>query len=107
MLNHPPSQNVEFDQYCERKKQRYGELFSTEDLAPQFIPYLHTNTRIKVEDKNGKIHFGSVGITTGWRPAFLLMHSERCIGSSCLLTKEDKIIAYKDGHKYVPLGTPS
>lgn len=94
-------QNSSFEQYCEGKKRQYGELFSTKNLAQQFAPYLHTNTRLKVKDEHGKIHFGSVGITTGWAPVFLLMHSKRCIGSSFVLDKEHKILAYKEKHKYI------
>jgi hypothetical protein len=96
-------QNNSFEQYCKDKKRQYGELFSTKNLAQQFTPYLYTNTRLKIKDEHGKIHFGSIGVTTGWVPVFLLMHSKRCIGSSFVLNKEHKILAYKEKHKYIPM----
>lgn len=96
-----------FEQYCKNKKAQYGTLFSTKNLAQQFIPYLHTNTRLKIQDETGQTYFGTVGISTGWVPVFLLMHSTRSIGSSFILQPHHKITAIKTGHKYTPIETQS
>ena len=44
---------------------------------------------------------GTVGSTTGWRPAWLLMHRSNAIGSSDVLGPDDRVVAYWDGRRYV------
>jgi hypothetical protein len=70
------------------------------DSASQFKPFFHGD-RIKVEGPMG-IRFGRVGMTTGVKPAFLLMHRSTDIGSWDVLGKDDKIIAVKCRGRYVP-----
>jgi|BioPla2DNA2_1021312.scaffolds.fasta_scaffold50315_4 uncharacterized protein YydD (DUF2326 family) len=90
---------TKYDQYIERKRREYGEKFNPSDLAKQFIPYFNDGKRIKVETC-GMTITGTVGVTTGWKPAFLLMRTSRSIGSPCVLSENDKITAVKYGKKY-------
>lgn len=46
---------------------------------------------------------GTVGITTGWHPAFLLMSRSSAMGSSDVLSARDVIVAVKRGRSYVPV----
>lgn len=91
-----------FDDYLLRKRTEHGDKFDPSDLAPQFVPYLHEDQRIKVRTRWGEELTGTVGVTTGWRPAFLLMRRTSAYGSSTVLGKDDQIIAVKAG-KYVPV----
>lgn len=90
-----------------RGQAQYGEQFDASSLEPRFAPYLRTNTRIKVRRvyDNGEIEerTGRVGVTTGWRPAFLLMHRSSDTGSSDVLGSSDEIVAVKVGRYYIPV----
>lgn len=87
---------TECELYLKRKKVEYGDKFDPSDLALHFAPYLHSNTRIKVQHKGeDKVEHGRVGITTGWKPHFLLLYRVDSIGSSRLLYPEDKLLAIK------------
>jgi hypothetical protein len=85
---------MNFTEYLTRKRAEYGERFDPSELDPRFAPYLGTQTRIKVETC-GTVKTGTVGVTTGWRPVFLLMHNRRCVGSSWTLTSSSRLLAIK------------
>lgn len=82
-----------------------GQAFDPSELAPIFAPYLGTDVRLRVTTfhPHGGRHTrtGRVGITTGWRPAFLLMHRSNDHGSWDVLAHGDQIVAYWDGRRYV------
>ncbi len=61
-------------------------------IAKKFASYYGTNERIKVEFSHGEILTGTVGMTTGWKPVFLLIARSNSIGSSDILSDDDKII---------------
>lgn len=79
-----------------KEKEKYfegsGHYFDISDLCPKFISHFGENYRIKVVDKWGEIHTGYVGITTGWKPSFLLVYNSRSLGSSILLNDDYEII---------------
>ena len=79
-----------FGEYLKRKRAEYGEKFDASDLAPQFIPYYESGERIEVVSSWGTRR-GRIGITTGWRPAFLLMCRVSARGSSDVLRADDKV----------------
>jgi hypothetical protein len=87
----------------ERHLARRGQYTDTADLdaASQFKPFFHGD-RIKVSGPMG-VRFGRVGITTGTKPAFLLMHRITDIGSWDVLGKDDKIISVKCKGRYTPV----
>jgi len=85
--------NLHFEDYKEGKAREYGEKFDSSELDKQFISYFESGERIKVKFSCGDLKTGTVGITTGWKPVFILMLTKRSIGSSWTLSKKDKIIA--------------
>jgi len=86
------SANRSYEALCNRRRSQYGQQFSAESLAPQFVRFYETGQRIIVETKYGETLRGYVGVTTGWKPCFLLMHNTRSISSSNTLSADDKII---------------
>lgn len=75
------------------KRKKFGNKADISDLAEKFAEYWITGERIKVKFVYGEVKSGKVGITTGWKPVFILMLTSRSRGSSYTLAKEDKIIA--------------
>lgn len=92
-----------FEEYTDRKRREYGDKFDASALPAKFVPYFNSDQRIKVRSSYGWEHTGRVGITTGWRPAFLLMARSNQIGSSDVLDASDEIIAVQYGRTYVPV----
>lgn len=90
-----------FDDTLNRKTREHGTKFDPSDLASAFVPYYNSGERIKVRAPWGDETTGTVGMTTGWRPAFLLMRTSRSIGSSYVLRETDTVIAVKRGRVYV------
>lgn len=93
---------MNYDEYRARKVAEFGDKFDDSSLAPQFKRFLRTGQRIKVRTRYGETKFGTVGVTTGWKPSFLLMHNSRSIGSSTLLHADDEILGVKIGNEYRP-----
>ena len=67
-------------------------LIDYSDIAKKFIPYYESQKRIKVKFSYGETKGGTIGMTTGWKPVFILMLTSRSIGSSYILTDKEKII---------------
>lgn len=84
--------NTPFDFYLIKKEVQYGEQFDPSDLAEQFKPYYATDERIKVQFSTGEIKSGTVGVTTGHKPVFLLMLRKNSTGSSWTLSDKDIIL---------------
>lgn len=81
-----------FADFIETKKNIYGRKFSTKSLEKKFIPYFESGERIKVDFGYGTVKTGTVGITTGWAPVFLLMLRKDSSGSPWTLSSKDKIV---------------
>lgn len=85
-----------FNEYLKRKSKEYGDNFSDSGLAKQFIPYYESQERIEVDftSLDGEVYEtkrGTIGVTTGWVPCFILMLTKRSSGSSYTLRERDKI----------------
>jgi len=80
-----------FQEFLERKRCEYGSKFDSSDLAPEFIPFYESQQRIKV-DFGDIVLTGTVGVTTGWKPIFLLMRTSRSVGSIYTLSSSDHIL---------------
>jgi hypothetical protein len=91
--------NAYYEDYLSRKRAEYAD-FDPSQLAPAFIPFFHTGQRIKVRFSSGEEKTGTVGVTTGWRPAFLLMLKSSAHGSSEVLGAGDVPVAIKKGRTY-------
>jgi len=81
-----------YQEYIERKQKEYGAKFNSCDLAPQFIRYYENRQRVIVKTHYGETIRGYVGITTGWKPCFILLKNVRSIGSSETLSDKDEIV---------------
>jgi hypothetical protein len=81
-----------FELYMARGQARYDN-FDPRDLAAPFVPYYDSGQRIKVRFPWGEVRTGTVGVTGGWRPVFLLMGRKTDRGSSLILEDDVKIIA--------------
>lgn len=70
-----------YSELIARKKAEYGSKFDDSDLDKQYIRFFESGQRITV-DFGYEVKRGTVGVTTGWKPVFLLMLTKRSIGSS-------------------------
>ena len=86
---------TEYEAYIACQDAKYGDKFDASDLAPQFVDAFNTGGRVRVRFSYGEELTGTIGVTTGWRPAFLLMRTSRSIGSPWTLGAGDQIVAYK------------
>ncbi|QKY79947.1 hypothetical protein PQD13_gp35 [Gordonia phage Clawz] len=92
------------------------------DIHRGLSMYCGSQTRLKVEtvyydpDDGGvvstHVRCGRIGMTTGRRPALLLMARATSIGSSDLIlpdtpTRVTRVIAVKDGNQYRPTRQPA
>ena len=80
-----------FKELLDRKKREYGSKFDMSDLNADFIPFFENGERIEV-DFGYETKRGTIGITTGRKPCFLLMLTKRSTGSSYTINKNDKVI---------------
>lgn len=69
-----------FDDWEWRARSKWGDKLDTSQLDPRFISAYNSGERVRVEDY-GMVRTGTVGITTGWRPVFLLLFTWRSLGS--------------------------
>lgn len=89
---------IDFQEFVERKKKEFkGRIkFDSSDLSEKFIPYFESQERIEVkfsgEVEGNEIKRGTVGVTTGPKPVFILMLTKRSLGSSYILTNHDEIL---------------
>ncbi len=81
-----------FKDLLARKRAQHGDKFDSTGLAPQFVKYYESGQRIEVDFGHGEIKRGRIGVTTGWKPCFLLMLTTRSIGSSWTLSDDDKVL---------------
>lgn len=89
-----------YQDFIARKTQEFGDKFDASDLDPRFIEFFNSGQRIKVRSF-GEVVTGTVGVTTGWKPAFLLMRRSNSVGSTWLLGPHDEILARQVGRTYV------
>ena len=91
-------------EHIKRKINQHG-VFNNANLASDFIKYFESGERVKVQwvyDNYTEVLTGTIGITTGWKPVFLLMRTSRSMGSPYVIYKDEcKVIAVKKGSKYV------
>lgn len=98
-----------YSDYLARGKHQHGDRFTAAQLAPRFIPYFTSGQRIRVVTTYGSgetyTRTGIVGATTGWVPAFLLMHRSSDHGSSDVLSDRDVVTHVQVGRTYVPVSS--
>ena len=77
-----------YDEYLVEKQHEYGEKFDPSNLDARFVPFFESGQRIEVTYAWGETRRGYVGVTTGWRPAWLLIHNTRSMGSAYTLDSD-------------------
>jgi hypothetical protein len=82
----------DFTAFLIRKAEEYPQQFDSSDLAQKFVPAYKSGERIKVKFTSGEVRTGTVGVTTGWKPVFILMLTRRSHGSSYVLDNTAEII---------------
>lgn len=94
---------MRYNEYLRRKQKQYGKMFDPSDLNKDFIPYFDSGERIKVDFGN-EVKTGTVGVTTGWKPCFLLMRYRTSTGSVYTIGPNDKVVAKWSEYKnrYIP-----
>ena len=81
-----------YQEFITRKQREHGEKFDPSDLNPAFIPFYESGKRITVEFFYDETRRGTIGVTTGWKPCFLLMLRRDSRGSSHTIGKNDKVL---------------
>lgn len=86
-----------FNEYVARGKREHGSRFSSGALADKFVRYFENGKRIEVSfrDSAGVEYArkrGTVGVTSGWVPVFLLMLRSNSMGSIWALSDRDVIL---------------
>jgi len=97
-----------YDEMVANKKNRYGGKFDASDLDSRFVQYFNSGERIRVETTDGDavdVRTGTVGVTIGWRPAFLLVHRSDTGSINLLLPRDNhRVTAVKRGQSYEAIG---
>ena len=86
-----------YTEVIERLAARHGAEFEAPKGVDHLIRYFGA-PRVEVTDtRHGFVRRGRISITTGWRPALMLMHRASDTGSSDLLGPDDRVTALIDG----------
>ena len=81
-----------YREYLKRKTREFGDKFDPSDLNPDFIKYYENGKRIEVKFSYGQVKRGRIGVTTGWKPIFILLLTTRSFGSAWTIHAEDKCV---------------
>lgn len=93
---------TKFEAFLARKGREFGERFDRSALDPRFVSAYNTGLRIRVRSSHGEEKTGTVGVTTGWKPVFILLANSRSRNSGDVLGPGDRITAVKFGRGYIP-----
>lgn len=86
----------DYENLIAERKQKYPDTFRDSKLNQAFIQYFNNQKRITVDfcGANGEVYEskrGTIGVTTGWVPVFLLMLTKRSVGSSYTIGPNDRV----------------
>ena len=91
---------------------KWSDEYGADLLGSSLREHYESGRRVRVvtvygtgPDREEYVRTGVVGLTTGWRPAFLLMHRTSDHGSSDLLRSSDVVSHVQQGRAYVPVAT--
>ena len=93
----PITYNTRYAGFIQGKIDQDGSKFDLTDLNPNFVNAFNKGEthRVKVQFPSGEVIWGFVGVTTGWKPSFLLMRRIGQHGSTLLLGENCKAIDHK------------
>jgi hypothetical protein len=83
---------TKYEALIARKRAEYGDKFDDSALAPNLIDAYNSGERITIQSDFWRER-GRIGVTSGWRPCFLLMRRISDRGSSYMLKASDTIVA--------------
>jgi hypothetical protein len=87
---------TKYDEFIQLKRSQFGSKFDSSDLNLAFVPAFNSQDRITVLFQYGEsteVKRGRIGVTTGWKPVFLLMLTKRSMGSSYTIGRNARIIS--------------
>lgn len=82
-----------FEEFCQRQRWKYGEDFvppKGDDLIRAYNK--GPGWRVWILDSDGFWKWGTVGLSCGWAPTFILIHNARSMGGCAI--DESNTIAY-------------
>lgn len=80
-----------YQNFLKIAKQAHGEKFDDSQLCGTYVLPFENGNRIEVMFDGIKKR-GWVGITSGWRPVFILLLTRRSIGSSWILDERTHLL---------------
>jgi hypothetical protein len=84
---------TKYEQYLARGRVQHGERFNPPAPAGEFVDAFNSGERVTVQFGYGETLKGTISITTGWAPVFLLMRTKRSLGSSDTINPDrDRIV---------------
>jgi len=90
-----------YREFLAKKRAEYGEKFDASSLNPAFVKYFESGERVKVRIySDDDERTGTIGVTTGWAPCFLLMRRSNALGSSDCIMPESRVVAVQHGRTY-------
>ena len=102
--------STRYEDMVERFTKKHGDKFSEQDLDQRFRPFYDSQQRIQVQyvkTINDPKHYGTVGISSGWKPTFILMNNVRARSSSVTLNRNIDITGVNvGGRTYRPYRPP-
>jgi hypothetical protein len=90
---------MNYEDAIRRGKAKHGEKFvepSTNELQRRYFDASRVEVTTTYESGETYVRRGRISITTGWRPALMLMHTRSASGSSDLLKASDVVTAWID-----------
>lgn len=90
-----------FAAFLKTKHAEYPGRFAAGLLDPRFVRFYESGERIRVKTC-GQILTGTVGVTSGWMPVFILMPTRHSLGSRWTLGPKDQILGIKTRGRYLP-----
>ena len=84
-----------YEGFIARKAREYGDKFDHSDLDSVDVSIrtaYETRYRVRVASDDGFERDGYIGVTTGWKPSFLLLWNRRSLGSSVLIHSGMKVV---------------
>lgn len=91
-----------------RGRKLYGDKYDPsvlDNADPSIRDAYNSGARVRVagiSDTNETYsRTGTIGCTTGWRPAFLVMHRSNSLGSWDVIQPNDYVVAVQRGRAYV------
>lgn len=85
-----------------RRRKEFANRFDSSKLFERWIPAYNSGERIRVMFPGGETKTGTVGVTYGWVPVFLLIRNSRSVGSSDVLDANVVFSSSKVGYEVRP-----